>query len=1359
MSLSISDEDAKNHLLFNYYSSKVGFISKYCLRYKYLPNDKYLNEIYDQTIGQDNDIKPNSFDKYNNNFPFERLPVKKINEWHDPESLNDQDIDELFASDEEDFQDDNNKMDQDIEVKPMHVLDNEAQDLTNQKDSSEFIYTYLLVSSNGFHFAGNPVVTQFREGINDSAVINVSGNRQDDIVLVAQSNGMLLSVLPTKVVDNNLINRSVQGSTVIQYWDLGVHDNWKIVKNDNEHNNNNFVLVGYETKILKFFHFKDAYTFTLVNNLILDNYIIQSCGFFIGNIKEPFIKSLSENENSEKDENLVDNNPLMLFVPTVRFDRLVYLCIEWTSDNPYHKKVHQLTYQKGETINGIIPLQNNKVLTFANNTLTLILANQIMSGETSFITKKVNRQFRGIKSWFPAPVLLKKLQKLNPDEFNEFNDCTVVSSATGTIFACLTNETNIELYALTRFKGLTTISPKFFSYLTNISTTRYELMGLSFNRLIDIDIDISTISGSSSVTAYQNVISRETKDVGSDNNTEIAVINGNTWLFSNSSISQISDNNAGRYTIPYMKLKEVVDDIRTFSVYNKIDLFDLQMVPAWRIFLGIDFPLDSLILIGSNSNDILDLYLVQVSQNNYENDEEFEFINLEGILEENTNHSRVLFCAPYLSLFIYVDDQHVSILSVDSGGIRKFTPEFKIEGIAFSHGTIIIWNTELLEVWCCLDIKNHDYEVLDELNFVKCSAFTEVLLNSQNEIINFYIDKHSNIITSYDCVVLTTSTAILSIKLLEFYEFHDLLSLEEPPILKRYTLIKDFVILDDVYVYLAEGNILQSLQRGNIDKRSAKLPILPLGPKDVQIRKYSSSSILAFTVDEAVIIHFKNEQNQHLKKRFMYKLKLPYLGKQNIILDIQVQEHPYNPAKNKLYILFSNGLKILEPNYFSWIHSNYLLKYTRSNNKKFLYISNINRLLVVNYDYNDWYCIKLENGKILNLNNDVFEKQQKLINVIDASEHFHMCPFATLILNYEYMIKIIKIVSHDNRIGVEPLWTINFDTRLSKDINITPQYIYLLKINARTDLLTADSNLTSEHSDSIIHLKYDTESNSIKTDCEINFSGQGKLKSFQFFDSKYAVFSNMKCDRLFIDRHNTGVFEPSALRQCRLPPDSYINKIVLLDECCYVIALRVESRAKFTSKLVFFCTEGAQHFREKSTEIEINKLRHSAAEGSSVLDDLAWRDDMLEVYNEVLPQTETFDRVDERASVDSNMRGLNSDITPAELADNYNVEKFEHVPKSSISVCNQSGMYQVIDLDKAIKDVVCDRGTGKLIVLLVDQSLVEFSIRPLRLQIYYDMEDGFSKNSGYYIPSRSKRPVKTEGKILTDIDRFGRIWK
>ncbi|KAG0670643.1 hypothetical protein C6P45_002019 [Maudiozyma exigua] len=1272
-----------------------GFVPKKALVCKYLNNN-----VYQDMLQQTTDIGPTDHEDIDYNIGRKFLETGE----HDPESLNDRDIDMLFDSEE-----DENESDDSDEGSPTAER-SKTSNLNTDKNKNIFIYKSLLVGDNGFRFSGETTTTLIKGGICDCAVINVTNNKYDDLLLVVQSDGMLLSILPTKARRNRKYVDTNANSIVIQYWKLGTRDDWKIVVDQSSRKEPNFVLVNENASELKFFRYKSDREFELVNNMWFDDYKIHKCNFFLNKRNSnysDFIGHITETSPNITTED-GKNDPFMFFVSAEYCNRIVYLCIEWIASDPFHKRVHQLPYQNGKAIIDVIPLKHNKVITFRNDSMSLLSANQIMSGETTFLTTHLPNTMKGITSWYISDVLLQKIKKLPTGQLQEYTDCIVALSATGRIFTCLISNTRVDIYPLTRFKGVEFIYPTITSS-DDCEHLDFTINVKSFGRMVAIKINLEETIKSDPIVGYDNIISRKTDDVSYDSNTELAVIKDNIWLFSKSSISQVSNVLTKRGPISFLKSSDVIKTVKRFNIYTSIKVFEITEVEKWSKFLGINNSEYKISILVAKNEELIDIYLVQQTDGNngLDNEINFEFTNLEGILENNFNtDSKALFCRPYKDFLIYVNEQRINILSITSGKCRTYKPNIPYDEIDFASGIMILWHHDPStgSYIVSYDVTDNFEDDKNNLNFLESSYDPEPTETPTTPQKRFFIGEIMEHDVDGFFIFMFRNNVLGRVYWLRtkprHYQKTDTV------------LVQDLILTNGQCVFHVDGPLLQTFGLREFGyNRYTEFPLLPTGAQTVKLRKFTSSSILAFTNDRIFVYDLRALQNADTIETTYYELKIPYQGKDSFIMDVSVQPGDNlagNASECMIYILYSNGLKILQPSYYSEIYSNYILKYTRSKNKKFIYLKNLNRLAVINYDYNDWYCIKLENGKVLTLNNSVFEKDEALINVLDITVH-----------------------SKDKG---TPDDTFHFLHNMEEYMDVMYR---LILTNADTDL---------------------------EVELAAPFYGKGELGMFEFYEKDYGMFTDVSREKLY-QYHMTyddDTFDISLMNPVSIPSGATVIKIIPIDKESCVVAVNLSGRTDCSSKLLLFGFHyNARQHRKSGTVLKNREHISQAINEATQADHSAFEG--LKKGSVPMPHYEETRPIRHEANEDI-MKDCNKIFLPlsghAIDRNIYKVEEYNQFKDMNIGDCTVGGLYQNINISSLIQDVSYDAQKRLIVVLCEDQSVLQFKAGARYMRQEDNHSSYFCDNDHELTSdvSEPRRPTAIHGYHMHHIGRYGNIW-
>ena len=1385
-------------LYLNYHATRTDTVVKWCFPYRYTRNSALLHSV--KLKGQDpvrSFGTPEDFEKL-------RAAVEG-NRYKDPESLNDSDLDILMGDyDDDDDDTTETQIPTEQNEQPKSELPHNLPLLDTL--SGNYINGLLLVGANYIRLAGEESKTLLRDGINDCCVINTSNGTLDDILLVVQPSGYLLSVLPRR--DNLDIADSAR---LIQYWNLGTHGDWKIVKHTSQ-TALEFVLVNYNTQTLKFFKFINHYTFQLTNNLTLTDFKILSCSFF------PNYKNNNDDDATSEDRregekvaievenagNLLPRESLshyLLFVPTVRFQHLVYLCIEWDPRTNSRKIVHQLTHLGSEEINGIIPLNSNKVLGFSNNAVIMISANQIMSGEVSFTTVKLPRYLRGIKSWYCDMSLLHRFKELNPDEFGKFICCNVVGTSTGVIYACMTNDTDIEFYVLTRFKGLRRISPapKSESILRN--PERYDMAIQSFNRTLNITLKLDGVKKKKVPEAYQNIIRRRTLDITSDDNTRVSVIKGDTWKFSKSSITRVSLASADfLHTIPSVKLQCCFEALKPIRACNFITTVAIPNTEEWKKFLDIDNPEEyRLFLSGDDANGIMRVFLytkceeddtdlLSLEGTELKEQDASKLVELNDILKHGESggaRAKLINLIPVGNLIVYIYKTHAVLESIASGSSKAYNLNMEIEGVSYSDGILILWSVSDYKILYL------DFREYVQNNFHQTEEETEFPLFVETHIFNNVPREKSdgrisiNYVKFLEKVLLTTSKGIYSVDLEHFLSHGAVpMTLERSSGNQFFEIpLNQMVILKDKFLCLTDGGLLHCFRDADSYKYFLPLRRLPFKNQDVQLRKLDDDTVLAFSSDDIYAVKFFYDYKRELQYQ-IYNLKLPFSDRTSPILDVVGS----GVGDGKICVLFGSGLKIFQKAYISYNYNSYLLRYSRSENKIFRFLHKINRLLVLSCDYKTWNCIKLENGRYLSLPEKVLKGSSEIRNVVELP--FLNERVTTLIINFEDGLKCVRIVPVGSNIKVQEVCEYKIAAEMHEKIYVNDDNsFYMLRYGKHSGTEDNLDAVNEEFLDCFLKITFDEETQELVTVAEYPFKGKGQIRDFEVLDNKHIIVTTTKGDSLYLFKDIDKGFNPDRLIKLHIPSDSFINKIVALNNVCFVAAFRTEGREHYLSSLCFYSvlnttysptgeavsnTNGravtnASTSNQDSELLSVFDIHRRDISGlehhSDAAETLAVHMDREEeetdigdatrpLYN-ISPERHYIDGYIEYDHYIGNLEVFNPNVSRVK----WQIDKDAEVPTLNgvpVSVHGDNREYRRIELDKTIKDMSFDKESTKLVILTVDESVLEFKLGNARTS-HCDLKSlsQLRRNGGYYLAPAQQRVLEISKLVATPISDDG----
>ncbi|CAI4054141.1 Mms1p SKDI_16G4180 [Saccharomyces kudriavzevii IFO 1802] len=1245
-----------------------------------------------------------------------------------PETLDDSDIEAL----------DDTRICSDSDEEPKELkIELESLEEIQQKHSS------LIVSNNGIFQTGNTSITNIRHGIAGS--IAIKPNNVASLILLTQPSGHLLSLLPLN---------DAKETYLLQYWNLGKKGLWSIIKHQNERQ---FVLIHKELGICKFFEFHLPFTFQLVNNLTLTDSVIMNGSFF------PTIYS--------------DFDPyFIIFITAIRYDRIVYFVIEWNNNEIKKKEVYQLTVFDGEKTNMTVPIGLNACLVETPLKFSLVSANQIMSGETEFRSFQL-KALKGIRSFFPAPLLLSKLQELDPDAFGKFQYCTVISSSTGNICFCVTERStiingNLKFYELTRFKGLKSISP-LPSNKTNLDSKSgsYTLIVISFSRTLELTLtlkDLRCLDTRDVIKPLRNITFKHTVDSSTEENSQILAFtcskiynthtssnindsrNSQVWLTSPNAITQPCIDYKLR------KLHQIVH-LKQFQIFNHLKIWKCKNLSFTLLHrLGIKRPKTESSLIfatdatSNNRTFLLDLTMTTT----VEDDEPVQgLINIEDLLCETEKET--IFLDFTKKNLIQVTRDTIYIDPIDGyRNLFKISPGWEFENTAYNDGILLVWNTKIGHISY---IKNVD--AVDEantaiqplINSKVMGMFLKQLGTGTAANIGFKIKRSMDDPIKYDIWILLPDKIICT----PFSSWiNDTIDFS-----KEYNFnIQRALINGSHFCALDHESFFEtySFEENHIKEGSVCTSRINFQGKDIKLKSFGEDQCLAFSAFEIFVINLVS--NSQTKELDFYKLKLPHLGNFNSILEVCP-----DVENNQLFILYSDGLRIFELSYLTSNNGNFLLKSTRSKNKKFLYLDKINRMLVLNQDLREWECIRLSDGKAVGLDSrflkddseEILEIKEIPIAIENTSEKR-----TVLLISLTSSLRLVLLTAAKNKISNEIIDSYELEnSRLLDHLVVTPQgeiFVLDYKVMGTDNEMSFNKfKVTYSCSDN------NTENNKnlqITLEKRFTFKSWSTVKTFTVVGDNIIVSTNLGQKLYLIKNFSLSSNESTRVYPLEIYPDSKVQKIIPLNECCFVVAVHCGNRNDLDSRLVFYSLPTIKVGLNNETDglpdeygngrvddiFEVN-FPEGFQFGSISLYDVLHGEKHINSLNDgsALGKNELEKALSERNKLLLFWRNRSATPKPPlqratttvyeEHVSSRHFEDISSILGSAAMRTKRLSPYNAIALDKPIQDISYDPFVQTLYVLMADQTIHKFGKDRLPYQDEYEPR----WNSGYLFSRRS----------------------
>ncbi|EDO15678.1 hypothetical protein Kpol_1008p16 [Vanderwaltozyma polyspora DSM 70294] len=1122
---------------FDFIEKRDGRIPRFCLRMRVTKSKTKHQELLNGLRTRIGKTEPEYYSK-------NKARVSDIfGLQRDSETLDDSEIDMLMQRKSRPIEEEllgQNQEDKKIESGPYSPLmetDDESFEEDTEQELDGFKETYLLVSENSIFEVGSLKMQLFKYGINDCKIYeNAFDQNLNNGILVLENNGILLNLIPNSDDLSKLI--------LLQYWTLGngclSNSKWTLVLNDFD--NSQFIAVNKELGKLKFFQFKNELNFQLVNNLDLENTKIIDC-VFLQNITL----------HSEKKHYIV-------FAPMIRFGRIAYICIEWDSSEPKSKSVHQLTLLNTNEPLKCIPIGSNNVLVYSVDSISLVSANQIMSGETSFENFRY-KQLRGLKSFFQAPLLVNKLKIIDESRFENAEYCTLMFTGSGNIcMAVMFPDNLVKFFYLTKFKGLLNVCPVKSEINLNPESNFYEIIVISFGRTLTLTVDLSQLYElteqklNRSNMSLNGIVKKHTLDSSSELNTDLLCVPSRSnfkcselWLTSSMAISNLSMRTGIRKVHTHFKLHQ-------FQIFNRFFVINHNNIPddfKDKIFdsiTSLEYK-KSCLIVATDSISVSRAYILEISN------ERPQLIDMDDLLCETSCGTLAFYFTKARMVQISTKAVYVDSLDEDDLTKKSFSPSWELEGTTYWGNECIVWNKEKDQVWHIDDIeelgdKSEFKEFANLKNFTK-AVFQDFVLLSEKSIA-LKINDHL-------CIV--RSKNLEEIKNNKNEDFFKVLSEDGTRFVQlEYNKISYLIDGPKVIYFKDNDSIVVSTNL----KSDFTYTWKGHGFGVSKIRKVSKNNYLIFSSSRIAVVYLENEENS-----YHYELKVPYSGKFNPILDIRVDD-----SSKMFYVLFADGLHVLDPAYFTFNLSNFLLKSTRSLLKKFIYVEKMNRLIVTNIQSNEWDCVKLADGKSVSLDATVLMNigGSKLTNVLELPSQKGSNTIL-LLVSFESAIKLVKLDPRRGGIDITELNCYSFDLKINNKIIVKPNgNIYIF---ANGSFPSYDRNISNDPSTVVMDKLYcfnvvGEQFVPMKT---LEFNGSSLVTDFDVCGENI-IFTTSKWNKLYGFRNFSKSCASGELELLEfiIPLSSYIIKIKSIDENCFVVATRCEGRSEHVSELLFFDT-------------------------------------------------------------------------------------------------------------------------------------------------------------------------------------------
>lgn len=1041
-------------------------------------------EFLHELISRDHGYKTRSF-----------APKKQIEDIFgiskDPETLDDSDIDNLLIADEP---------------------DNPLEECMKNTKSLEMKDNYLLVTSDSIYLAGDATPIKIFDGITDCKVFDTLPNTVKSFVLVTTRKGHLYTIY---------IKDDIQCTLCMQSFSLGYEGPWLLIKDDST---NQFVATNKNEGICKFFEFESFTHFNLINNMAIED------AFIFDGI---FLKNRS-------------NGNLVLFIPTLKYQVLVYFCFEWDPTDPEVKKVHHLPYFTQKEFKCCIPVGNLKCLVFLGDAIQLVSANQIMSGETSFQTFYFN-VLKNVSSFFEAPRLLQKLHKDQEGIFKDYTDCTILSTRGGNIVCCFTsNRGDIAFYSLTRFKGLKSICPVNNQRNEN---KEYDVVVISFGRTLKLTLDLTKmtlLTENAIIPSLNGVIFKHTLDSSTEESKNLLIINppkinsrftSEVWITSPVALTQLRINS------PIRKLNNVCA-LPEFQVCNSVTVFSFNEIGTaltTKMFKEIQGdPKNKYLIFATDKISLSKAYILDLSV------EASRLGELDDLLCGENEHTIDIFFS-HNAILVQVTQDAVYVELQDEEHIlepNRFSPGWKIEGVSHCIDKVVIWSVTEKKFFYIDGIS----ELCSGKTF-KRSALIEKYLKCCTTSIEFLIIHREE---DNRFLLITSGSDLVS------FNWEDIVNgdkMDTRPTMIDCGECRSVIWLPPQLLFVGTDSKLTTYDIANNIKSKFEIYY---GNKDYQVRIINSNCGLVFSTQEITFFSLWQGKND-LK---FYDLNLPYQSKLNPILDVQV-----DPSAERIFVLYSNGLQIFDLSYFTWNFSNYLLRSTKLPKKKTIFVEKLNRMLIVSFENKEWDCLKLSDGKILELNPLVLAGS-KTSPLSDVAEIPNSGKIVFLVMNFKSYIKLVHLIPSHGKIIIKEQCRHEFGDVLFPDI----------KANKNGQFFVLQYGKARERNKSLQEMKI--LKLDILHDREIHLCGSlgfeidatDTVKDFELVGNNDFIMRDDLYGKLFFFKDFDKMLLENKIQAIPLndPLNSKFIKICPLDDNTFVVIYHFEGESNYTAELLFY---------------------------------------------------------------------------------------------------------------------------------------------------------------------------------------------
>ncbi|SCU89515.1 LAFA_0E18712g1_1 [Lachancea sp. 'fantastica'] len=873
---------------------------------------------------------------------------------NDPETLDDSDL-ELLAGED-------------------YFTQEEPDEKVIEPSSAPIVSATFIASRNALKTTFKDKVFQCPFDIIDCKIRYSSLNSPEDTAIILSSEGIIYSV----AFDAEL------NPIVLQWWKLnkidGVPREICMLSPSSQ-----FVVTTDTT--LKFFKFTNAYHFELVSNVNITNTTISATAFL----------------NSGERE-----NHFMLFTALSRCKEIILCLTQWGSSDEKCKEVHTLTLLDSEPVSSIIPLDDSRCLAVTEKDIKLVNANQILSGEPTFMSFKRSMFGSSVTKCFDDPILLSKIKSVK-EGYQNAAHCTVIATSNGALCCCLSEEEgSISFMALTRVKGLDNAF-----LLDNSSTTAefYTVMISAYGQLTETCLDLRNtdeLDKDYKISSSQNIEGKRILSAGHAPAESIVYIPGSRTqlekqdlpcLLSQASLTLLSPNRAVQNCSTLLSVRS----FKAVSTLNVINCLDLP--EKWQQQLLGDTTADApqFLILNETRTGKSSLLLIEWAADYSTH----KLTELDDLMRDESNDTVAIHFTD--RNFVQVTTRGLSVDSLGGNDWFSYQSSFVVSGALCDGKKIIMWNSDCGNVLYIEDVDDTRSEYYEE--------FKVPLEDEHSKITAVMFTREMN---GQESILVVSGATVHQAFLNDLNTPQGgLRRVSEVQVHYGSAFQKEFV-LSDLNGGIYRGVIGETMpNKLSLDKLSVNLEF---GfPWEVRF----------VSADECILFSPRTIYSLSLTDSSFAEILVGSHKKHATIIDVKV-------SGALLFILFSDRLEVVFRSSLTHTRLHQPVKNARIKQKRFLYINRINRMLIVNWSRRTLESVKLENGRIMLLDSRCLESFSTISETVELKANTG--PINILIAGStdtgSCLLKLVQVVPLPGKLITREVSSFHFDGPIPGNVHI-----------------------------------------------------------------------------------------------------------------------------------------------------------------------------------------------------------------------------------------------------------------------------------------------------------------------------------